>query len=72
MYSGPSCFSSLLERVAISWAVYSETRGLSSSKGLDIVFPPELRCCSPGLRKVSDYMQRERECRRTQAFCLCV
>ena len=51
MYSGPSCFSSRLWRVAISWAVYSDIRGLTSSKGFVIVFPPVLRCCSPGLQK---------------------
>lgn len=47
MYSGPSCFSSRLARVAISWAVYSLTRGLASSNGLVAV--AVARCWSPGL-----------------------
>lgn len=45
-YSGPSCFSRRDCSVAISCAVYSETRGLASSKGLTIVV-----CWSPGLQR---------------------
>lgn len=52
--------------------MYSEIRGLTSSKGLDVVLPPELRCCSPGLRDVSDCLSRKDGCICTQAFCLCI
>jgi hypothetical protein len=44
MYSGPSCLSSRLCSVAISWAVYSDMRCFGSSKGLAM-----LACCCPGL-----------------------
>lgn len=55
-YSGPSCFSRRDCSVAISCAVYSEMRGLASSKGLAIMV-----CWSPGLhrRESQDVSQLE-------------